>query len=134
MTTSTVIYKGRLHTEAKHTKSAQIIETDAPIDNNGMGMAFSPTDLAATSLATCMMTVMGIEAEKKGIEIEMMEAEVYKIMAANPRRISGIKVMVTLKIDGDESAKEMLKNTGLNCPVALSLHPDLKQDIHFNFL
>lgn len=134
MTTSTVIYQGNLRTQATHLGSGQMIITDAPLDNHGKGEAFSPTDLAATSLACCMITVMNIAANGRGIEIESMNAEVTKIMAANPRRIS--EIVIDLKIKGkdlSESQKSILEEIGRNCPVALSLHPDLKQNISFHF-
>jgi len=135
MRLSKVIYKGDLRTLATHLASGESIITDAPVDNNGKGEAFSPTDLAATSLANCMMTVMGIAANARNIEIEKMEAEVTKIMAANPRRISEIIINLDLKINEDtENYRKVLTEVGLNCPVAKSLHPDIKQSVTINYL
>ncbi|RYD83064.1 MAG: OsmC family peroxiredoxin [Sphingobacteriales bacterium] len=135
MSTSKVFYKGELRTSALHIASGETFITDAPKDNNGKGEAFSPTDLTATSLANCMMTIMGIAANTREIKIEKMDAEVTKIMAANPRRISEIVVNLTLKIDEDnEKNRKILTEAGINCPVAKSLHPDINQNITFNFL
>jgi len=135
MITSKVIYKGNLRNELIHINSGETIVTDAPIDNHGKGEAFSPTDLAATSLATCMMTVMGIGAEGRGIAITSMEAEVTKIMVAHPRKIG--EIVVNLKIKAENvtpSQIDALKEIGINCPVALSLHPDVKQSITIDFI
>ncbi len=135
MQLSKVFYKGDLRTNAIHLASGETIITDAPKDNNGRGEAFSPTDLAATSLASCMMTIMGIAANARGIKIEKMEADVTKIMAQNPRRISEIVVNVMLKINNDtDDYRKVLTEAGLNCPVAKSLHPDIKQNITFTFI
>lgn len=132
--TSRVIYSGGLRTEAVHQKSGSKIITDAPPDNHGKGEAFSPTDLMSTSLATCMLTVMGIACEARGLNIDGTVAEVTKIMAANPRRVSEIHITVTLPHKGfTEEQKKMLEQTGRTCPVALSLHPNLIQNITFVF-
>lgn len=134
MTTSTVVYLGQLHTELKHTKSRELVLTDAPPDNNGKGEFFSPTDLCATSLASCAITTMGIKANASSINLGKIEADVYKIMESNPRRIAAIKI--DMRIHGVYSAKEkqVLEATGINCPVAKSLHPDLNQKITFSWL
>ena len=135
MPTSKVIYKGDLHTDAIHLSSGTIISTDAPVDNHGKGESFSPTDLAATSLANCMMTVMGIGAMGREISIERMEAVVTKVMAQGPRRISEIHVDLTMKISPDnEQNRGILEDIGYNCPVAKSLHPDILQAIKFSYL
>ncbi len=132
--TSEIIYTGSLRTEAKHLQSGTKIITDAPTDNHGKGEAFSPTDLTATSLATCMLTTMGIAANTYNINMDGTKASVQKIMAANPRRISEIKVAIDFpKNNYIEKEKTILKNTALTCPVAVSLHPDIKQDVTFNF-
>ena len=134
MTTSTVIYLGQLHTELKHTKSGELVLTDAPPDNNGKGEYFSPTDLCATSLASCAITTMGIKANASGIELGRIEADVYKVMESNPRRIAAVKV--DMRIEGAYTEKEIkiLESTAHNCPVAKSLHPDLKQEFTFVWL
>lgn len=131
MATSKVRYDGQLRTSAVHTKSETGIITDAPTDNNGKGQAFSPTDLVATALASCMLTIMGIRADKGGIDIEGADAEVTKIMASNPRRIK--EIIVTIKMpnnDYSDKEKEILEKAALTCPVALTLHPDILQTIN----
>jgi putative redox protein len=124
--TSKVIYTGNLRTEASHIKSGDTLITDAPVDNNGKGEAFSPTDLMATSLASCMMTIMGIAARNHAIEIDNTMAEVTKIMGENPRRVSGIDVKLIMppKIY-DSKQKSILTHAAQNCPVMKSIHPDI---------
>lgn len=130
--TSKVIYQGELRTEATHLRSGIDIITDAPPDNQGRGEAFSPTDLCATSLASCMMTIMGISARNRGLDISGTVAEVNKIMAADPRRISRIEVTLHMPDRGfSETDRKALETAGRTCPVALSLHPDIEQDIRF---
>src|ERR1051325_2742375 len=94
--TSKIVYTGGLHTEAAHLQSGSIIHTDAPVDNNGKGEAFSPTDLLATSLGCCMLTIMGITAAKNNIPFENAAAEVTKNMEANPRRVGEVVVAITI--------------------------------------
>lgn len=133
--TSTVLYTGDLSTTATHTRSGNSIVTDAPVDNNGKGQAFSPTDLLATSLLSCMMTVMGILAERKGWLLEGMEGSVVKIMADNPRRVSEIQVRLRIpRRNLSEKDQEMLIHSARTCPVAQSLHPDIRQDIELEFI
>lgn len=134
MTTSTVKYLGSLRTEATHLRSNTIIHTDAPVDNHGKGEKFSPTDLVATSLANCMITLMGIQANTSKISLGNIDAEVTKIMSANPRKIS--EIIVTFNFSNqnyNEKEKNILMNAAKTCPVALSLHPDIKQTVTFNF-
>ncbi len=127
--TSTVIYKGDLRTTCTHLKSSNHFETDAPTDNNGKGERFSPTDLLATSLAACMITVMGIKAKTMGFDLNDVKIEVLKIMKADPRRVSGIDLTFhfpdALK-DIEDTTKIILKNTGNTCPVMKSIHPDME--------
>jgi putative redox protein len=127
--TSTVVYNGGLRTTCTHLRSGSSFETDAPVDNNGKGERFSPTDLMATSLATCMITVMGIKARMMGFELDGVKIEVLKIMKSDPRRVGGIELTFhipgSLK-DPDEKTKTILKNTGITCPVLLSIHPDIE--------
>ena len=99
MSTSTILYKNNLRTEATHTASGQVIFTDAPIDNNGKGEAFSPTDLVATALASCMITIIAIAAEKNNIDVSKTSANVKKIMGANPRTISDIVIEIKMRLD-----------------------------------
>lgn len=133
METSRVIYTGDLRTEATHVKSGQIIITDAPTDNQGKGEAFSPTDLVATALASCMISVMGIVAMKEGItQTDGAVAEVTKVMYADPRRIGEIHIKLTMpKNNFSDKEKKIYEHSAYTCPVAKSLSPDLKQIIEF---
>lgn len=130
--TSTVTYLGDLRTEAVHLQSGTTIITDAPVDNQGRGEAFSPTDLCATALASCMLTIMGISARNHGIDINGAKAEIHKIMAANPRRIGAVEVRVLMP-DRVYSAhdQKILETAGRTCPVALSLGEGVEQRIEF---
>ena len=127
--TSTVVYNGELRTTCTHLRSGNTIETDAPVDNNGKGERFSPTDLMSTSLATCMITVMGIKARTMGFDLTGIKIDVLKIMKADPRRVGGIELTFhipdNLK-DVDEKTKTILINTAMNCPVFKSIHPDIE--------
>ena len=132
--TSKVIYKGGLETECIHLKSNDSIRTDAPIDNNGKGAAFSPTDLCATSLATCMLTVMGIWARDNEVDMDGAYADVTKHMGSDPRRIT--KIDVNLFMPDHEytsKVKSILTHIAQTCPVAKSLHPDLIQNKVLNW-
>jgi putative redox protein len=135
MATSIVKYLGNLRTEATHLQSKSSIITDAPVDNHGKGEAFSPTDTLATSLATCMITVMGIKAKGDGMtSIDGTSAEVTKVMATEPRRVSEIHVNLTFpKNNFTDKEKVIYENTARTCPVGKSLHPDLIQVITFNW-
>jgi uncharacterized OsmC-like protein len=130
-----VRYLQELRTQATHLASQNQILTDAPLDNQGKGEAFSPTDLVASALASCGMTIMGIIAQREGIDLGQMQAQVTKIMTDNPRRITAIKVHYFTKspLDISEKMRKTLQNAALNCPVAKSLHPDLEQIISFDF-
>lgn len=129
--TAKVTYLGSLRTEAEHLQSGTKIITDAPVDNHGKGESFSPTDTVATALATCMLTIMGIKAQAMEISIEGTTAEVTKTMAAEPRRISKIEVVLTLPKKFDEKEMKILENAAKTCPVFYSLHPDIEKDIRF---
>lgn len=130
--TSQIIYHGELRNTLTHLASGQSLITDAPVDNRGKGEAFSPTDLTATSLGACMLTVMGIKAADMAIDISGTIVDIQKMMAAEPRRISGIKVVVNFPDRYfDDKTRKILEHTALTCPVAKSLHPDILQDIHF---
>lgn len=132
MLTSTVNYHGELRTTCTHIRSDSSIITDAPVDNHGKGEAFSPTDLLATSLATCMLTTMGIRAMKENIPFSTASAEVTKIMGANPRRVTGVTVTVNLQGLGfTDEQRKIMEETAINCPVAKSLHPEIRQDVNF---
>ncbi|MCF6294060.1 MAG: OsmC family protein [Flavobacteriaceae bacterium] len=132
--TSKVTYLGNLRTENTHLKSGDTYITDAPTDNNGKGEAFSPTDTIATGLANCMLTIMGIKARDLNIDMSGTTAEVTKIMASNPRRISKIKVVLNLPFQADTKHKKILENTAKTCPVLYSLHPEIEKDISFNWV
>ncbi|MCX6295863.1 MAG: OsmC family protein [Bacteroidetes bacterium] len=134
MKTSKIVYKGSLRTEATHLQSGKTIITDAPLDNNGKGEAFSPTDMLATSLGCCALTIMGIVAERHGINIEGTFIEITKIMKSDPRRVGEIIVEFTLpKNNYSEKEKNLLENAANTCPVSKSLSADLTQTIIFNY-
>ena len=132
MKTSEIIYKGDLRAMATHLRSGQVIFTDAPVDNNGKGEAFSPTDLTAASLGLCMVTIMGIAAQNHGIDINNTKIEITKHMVSDPRRIGAIDVVFTMPdIIYTEKEKKILEKAALTCPVAKSLHPDIHQNVAF---
>jgi uncharacterized OsmC-like protein len=133
MATSKVTYLGDLRTSSIHLQSGSEIISDAPLDNNGKGEAFSPTDTVANGLASCMFTVMGIKARDLGVDFSGSSAEVTKVMAAEPRRISEIHVIFNMNLKADEKTKTILERTALTCPVHFSLHPDIKKEIVFNW-
>lgn len=129
-----ILYNGNLMAEAVHTRSGTVIETDAPIDNQGKGSRFSPTDLLATSLASCMLTVMGIAARNYGFSIEGTRVRVGKIMASDPRRVCEIVAEFDFPPGIDnEKHRKILEYCTRNCPVAHSVHPDIRQTIKLNF-
>ena len=127
-------YLGKLRTHSTHLKSSDTIITDAPVDNNGKGNAFSPTDLVASALCSCMTTVMGICAEKNNFELPGSTAYVTKIMESHPRRI--IKIIIQINFDNNnlsDQQTEKLVAVAKGCPVAQSLSSDLMQEVKFNF-
>ena len=133
MTTSIVYYSSELRTESTPLQSGETYITDAPIDNEGKGEAFSPTDIIATGLANCMLTIMGIVAKRKSLDIEGTKAEVTKIMGTDPRRISEIKIDFFFPKSYDKNSKQLLQTAAINCPVAKSLANDLTQTINFHY-
>jgi len=134
MLTSKVNYIGNLRTEAVHVRSGNSIVTDAPVDNQGKGEYFSPTDLLSTSLASCMLTIMGIAANTHGFNIEGTSAEVTKVMASDPRRVGEIIIDLYFpKNDYSEKIRKIIELSANTCPVSKSLHPELKQTIRFHF-
>ncbi len=134
MATSKITYKADLRTQAVHLKSGEEIITDAPIDNQGKGEAFSPTDLLATSLGNCMLTIVGIAAKNHGFNIDGATAEITKVMAENPRRVAEIIVNVQLPANNyTDKEKAIIEKSAKTCPVAYSLHPDIKQNITFSY-
>ena len=130
--TSTVEYLGELRTKMTHSLSGEIVLTDAPRDNEGNGAFFSPTDLMATSLASCMLTVMGIKARQHGWNIMGTRTEIIKKMENSPRRIGRIDLRISVPgIHWSASEKQILINTALSCPVAQSLHPQIELNIEW---
>ena len=128
---SRVEYKGKLRTEAVHLKSGKTIITDAPIDNQGKGEAFSPTDLVATALGSCMITIMGIVAEREGITLDGTTAEVEKVMATSPRRIGEVKIKIKFIQNLNRDQRDKLERAAKTCPVSGSLSENLKETVEF---
>jgi uncharacterized OsmC-like protein len=133
MPTSKVTYLGDLRTSSIHLQSGSQIISDAPLDNNGKGEAFSPTDTVANGLASCMFTVMGIKAREIEVDFSGSTAEVTKIMETEPRRISEIHIEFEMNLNADDKTKTILERTAMTCPVHYSLHPDIKKVIVFNW-
>ena len=133
--TSQIIYEGNLRTVATHLQSGTVIETDAPTDNQGKGERFSPTDLVATALGNCMLTIMGIKARDMQLNLEGTTVDITKIMVANPRRIGEIKVVINFpeSLQADEKQRTIIERAAMTCPVFESLHPDLKKDVEFKW-
>jgi putative redox protein len=133
--TSQIIYKGELRTEATHLQSGTAIETDAPTDNQGKGERFSPTDLVATALGSCMITTMGIKARGMNIDLTNTRLDVTKVMVADPRRIGKIIVHVFFPegLAIDQKQKDILEHTARTCPVERTLHPDTELEMVFNW-
>jgi uncharacterized OsmC-like protein len=132
--TASIIYKGNLRCEAEHLQSKTTIETDAPTDNRGKGERFSPTDLLCVSLATCMLTTMGIKAADMNVDISNSRADVTKHMASDPRRVSKVKVTLTLPGNANEKERIILEKTGTNCPVAKSIHPEIVLVLNYQWI
>lgn len=134
--TSTVVYEGNLRTVCTHLKSGSVIETDAPLDNQGLAERFSPTDMVATALGTCMLTIMGIKARDMNLDIKGITIDVEKIMKADPRRIGGINLTFhfpdSLRVN--EKQKTILERAAQTCPVMYSIHPDIEVNVTFNWI
>lgn len=131
--TSKVIYLGELRTECTHLQSGNTILTDAPTDNHGKGEAFSPTDLLATALGSCMLSIMAIKSKDLNINLEGSTVEITKIMQAEPRKIARIEIKMNMSIATDDKTKIILERTAMNCPVLLSLNTDIEKDIIINW-
>lgn len=134
METVRTIYRGDLRTEATHVQSGNTLITDAPLDNQGRGEFFSPTDMVAAALASCALTIMGITARDKGFSIDGAKASTTKIMASDPRRIGEIVIefdFSSLSLSDEE--RSIVEEVSLTCPVCLSLHSDLKKSISFKY-
>jgi putative redox protein len=134
METVRTVYLGELRTNATHVRSGNSLITDAPVDNKGKGEAFSPTDLLAASLGSCMMTIIGIAARTHGFDVDGTVMRITKIMADNPRRVGEVVVEFDFPQKAySEKEKAVILHSAKTCPVALSLHPDLRQTILMNF-
>ncbi|RSK50891.1 OsmC family protein [Hymenobacter rigui] len=133
MSTATACYAGHLRTEATHVASGNTILTDAPVDNHGRGEAFSPTDLVSAALGSCMMTIMGIVAERHGVDLQGVSWDVTKHMLAEPRRIGQIDVTFRMPAALPEKERTILENAARTCPVALSLNPEIRQEVRFEY-
>jgi len=133
MATIETTYLGGLRTEATHLQSGTKIITDAPVDNQGKGEAFSPTDLLAASLASCMLTIMGIKANASNIDIDNTQCSVTKIMAADPRRVAEIVISFKFPKQYTEKEQLLLERAALTCPVFYSLNEDLKKTVDFGW-
>ena len=128
-------YLGDLRCEARHEPSGTVITTDAPVDNEGRGESFSPTDLAATSLGTCMLTIMGISARRQGVDLGETTVKVLKEMTAQPpRRIAKLTVVFTVPLPASHEKRAMLEEAARNCPVHLSLDPGVEQEMRFDWV
>ena len=134
MTKISVQYANHLRCRAQHLQSRSTLDTDAPTDNLGKGERFSPTDLLATSLGTCMITLMGIISKKNGIPLGKVDAQIEKIMSSTPRKVAEIKIEISVEDLGlDPKQKAALESAARKCPVALSLSDDLKQTVTFKY-
>ena len=132
--TASIIYQGELRCQATHLQSGTIIETDAPTDNQGKGEKFSPTDTLCVSLATCLATTIAIKARDFNIDLKNTKIDVTKHMLKDPRRVGQIDVEINFPaLTISDEQKKILENTGHNCPVAKSLHPDVKQNINYHW-
>ncbi|SHL42171.1 OsmC family protein [Hymenobacter psychrotolerans] len=134
MSTATIRYAGQLRTEATHVASGNTILTDAPVDNHGRGEAFSPTDLVSAALGSCMMTIMGIVADRHSLDLTGVSFDVTKHMAAEPRRIRQIDVQFRMPASLTEKERTLLENAARTCPVALSLNPEIRQEVQFDYV
>jgi len=134
MATLQTIYKGNLRTEVTHLQSGSVVITDAPTDNHGKGESISPTDMFAASFGSCMLTIMGIAAQNRGFNIDGTTLKTTKIMADKPRRIAEIIVEITFPHNNySDKERKILELCAKECPVAQSLHPDIKQTVIYNF-
>lgn len=134
MDTAYITYTGDLRTTCTHVRSGQAMITDAPVDNQGKGEAFSPTDLLATALGSCIISTMAIVAAGKEIPINGLSARVVKHMAPSPRRVAKVEVHVELDGTGlDQRQRSILEHTARTCPVAVSLATELEQDLTVTF-
>lgn len=133
MVRMTATYLGEKHCKVEHEPSKTLLDTDAPKDNQGRGESFSPTDLVATALGTCVLTTMAIMAEKDGVSLTGSRMSVEKVMSAAPRKIASLKTVIELPTSIPTDYREKLEASGNNCPVKRSLHPDVQADIEYRY-
>ena len=133
--TSSIVYEGNLRTVATHLRSGSQIETDAPVDNQGKGERFSPSDLVATALGSCMMTIMGMKARDLDLDLSNVKIDVEKIMKADPRRIGGINLTFHFPegFNADEKQRVILERAAHTCPVVYSINPEIVLNVQFNW-
>ena len=133
--TSTVTYDGNLRTVGQHQKSGTTIETDAPVDNNGKGERFSPSDLVATALGSCMLTIMGMRAVEMKVDLKGTRIDVEKIMKQDPRRIGGLNLTFHFpdSLEINERQQKILQKAAETCPVAYSINPEIELNVNFNW-
>lgn len=132
--TASIMYEGDLRCSATHIQSGTTIETDAPTDNRGKGEKFSPTDTLCVSLATCLITTMALKGKDMNIEFKNTRIEITKHMLKDPRRVGEIDIAVHFPpLEITHEQRSLLESTGNNCPVAKSLHPDLKTNIRYHW-
>ena len=131
--TSSIIYEGNLRTVCKHLRSGSTIETDAPVDNNGEGERFSPSDLVATALGSCMMTIMGMRARELNVDLEGTRIDIEKIMKTDPRRIGGVNLTFHFpdSLQVDDKQRTILERAAHTCPVIYSINPDIEVNVKF---
>ncbi len=126
-----IIYIGDLRTKAEHLKSGVVWDTDAPVDNMGKGESFSPTDMLATALGSCMLTIMGIKANQHNLDIKNTKVEVRKKMGENPRMISKIELKIIFANDIEIKYRKLLERAAHQCPVSKSIHPNIDESVEF---
>lgn len=131
--TSLVTYLGELRTSSTHLQSGTQILSDAPTDNHGKGEAFSPTDLVANSLGTCMISIMAIKSKDLNVDLVGSTVEITKVMQAEPRKIARIIAVLHMSVAADDKTRTILERAAMTCPVFLSLHPDIEKEVTFNW-
>lgn len=131
--TSKVTYLGDLRTSSVHLKSGTEILSDAPTDNHGKGEAFSPTDLLANALGSCMISIMAIKSKDLGLDLIGSTVDVTKIMQSEPRKISKIEIVMHMSVAADQKSKTILERSAMTCPVLLSLNPDIEKVVTFHW-
>jgi len=131
--TSKVTYLGDLRTSSVHLQSGSEIISDAPTDNHGRGEAFSPTDMIANALGSCMISIMAIKSKDLNVDLVGSTVEITKIMQSEPRKIAKIIVALQMSVSADQKSKTILERAAMTCPVFLSLHPDIEKEVTFNW-